>query len=66
MLENGYTLGRLLDGTNVNYYLTQVPVNPLCQNHFTCDANHSTPYQSLHPPHKEYKSETVSVLVYYL
>ena len=32
---------------NVNYFWTQVQVYPLCQNHFTCDATHSTPYQSL-------------------
>ena len=25
--ENGYTLGRLLDGTNVSYCWTQAPVN---------------------------------------
>ena len=28
--ENGYTLGRLLDGTSVSYYWIQVLVNPLC------------------------------------
>ena len=28
-------------GQNVNYYWIQVQVNPICQNHFTCNANHS-------------------------
>ena len=41
--ENGYTLGRLLDGTKCQLLLdTGVQVNPLCQNHFTCNANLST------------------------
>ena len=62
--ENGYTLGRLLDGTKCQLLLdTGMQVNPLCQNHFTCDANLSIPCQSLHQPHKEYKLETVSVSV---
>ena len=45
--ENGYTLGRLLDGTNVNYYWTQALVSPSCQNHSTCTVSHYTPYQNL-------------------
>ena len=56
--ENGYYMVQ-----NVNYYWTQAQVNPLCQNHFTCDANLFTPYQSSHQPHKEYRLEMVSVLV---
>ena len=44
---------------NVNYYSTQVQVNPLCQNHFTRDANHSTLCQSSLQQHREYKLETV-------
>ena len=44
---------------NVNYYWTWVQVNPLCQNHFTCDANHSIPYQNSLQPHEEYKLEMV-------
>ena len=51
---------------NVNYYWTWVGVNPLCQNHFTCDANLFIPYQSSHQPCKEYKLEMVSVLVCWL
>ena len=47
---------------NVNYYWTQVQVNPLCQNDSTCDANHFIPYQSLHQPHEGYMLEMVSVL----
>ena len=64
--ENGYTLGRLLNGTKCQLLLDRGAINPLCQSHFTCDANHFTPYQSLLQPHKEYKLEMVSVLVYYL
>ena len=64
--ENGYTLGRLWDGTNVSYYWTQALVNPSCQNHFICDVNHYTPYQSLLPLCREYRLGMVSVLVYYL
>ena len=60
---NGYTLGRLLDGTKCQLSWTQAWVNPLCHNHFTYDPNLFTPYQSLHQPHKEYKLEMVSVLV---
>ena len=64
--ENGYTLGRQLMVQSVSYYGTQVRINPLCQNHFICHANLSIPCQSLHQPHREYKLEMVSVLVYYL
>ena len=42
--ESCYTLGRLLDGTKCQLIPDTVQVNPLCQNHFTCDANHSIPY----------------------
>ena len=51
---------------NVNYYWTQVQVNPLGQNHFTCDANLSIPCQSLHQPHKEYKLEMVCVSMLFI
>ena len=64
--ENGYTLGRLLGGTKCQLLLDTGASKSLCQNHFTCDANHSIPYKSSHQPHKEYKLGTVSVLVYYL
>ena len=47
---------------NVNYSWIQVQENPLCQNHFTCNVNLFTPYQSLHQPLKEYKLKMVSVL----
>ena len=46
--ENGYTQGRLLDGTIVSYYWTQALVSPSCQNHFICNVNHYTPYQVCH------------------
>ena len=63
--ENVYTLGRLLDGTNVSYYWTQALVNPSCQNHFICNANHYTPYQNFPPPHRKYRLGMDSALAYY-
>ena len=54
ILENGYTLGRLLDGAKCQLLLDTVQVSPLCH-HFTCNANLFTLYQSLHQPHREYK-----------
>ena len=36
ILENGYTLGRQLDGTKCQLLLDAGKVNPLCQIHFTC------------------------------
>ena len=38
--EHGYTSGKLLDGTEVNYYWTHVQANPLCPNHFICNVGH--------------------------
>ena len=32
---------------SVSYYWKQALVNPSCQNHFICDANHYRPYQNL-------------------
>ena len=64
--EPGYTLGRLLDGKNVNYYWTWVQVNPSCQNHFICDVSCSTLYQDWLQEHKGYKLEMVNVLVCHL
>ena len=54
--ENGYTLGRLLDGMNCQLLLdTWVLVNLLCQNHSTCIVNCYTHYQNLPPLHRKYK-----------
>ena len=63
--EHGYTLDRLLDGTECQLLLTWVPENPSCQNHSICNVNHFIPYQNLLPEDKEYKLEMVNVLVYY-
>ena len=57
--EHGYTLGRLLDGTECQQ------VNPSCQNHLICDVSHSTLYQNLLLKHKGYKLGMVNVLVCY-
>ena len=52
--KNGYTLGRLLDGIKCQLLLdTGMQVNPLCQNHSTCNANHFIPYQSSHQPYTQ-------------
>ena len=40
---------------NVNYYWTQVQVNPSCQSHFICDASLFTLCQNLPQGLKEYK-----------
>ena len=53
--ENGYTLGRLLDGTKCQLLLDTALVNILCQNHSICTVNHYTPYQNLAPLHRKYK-----------
>ena len=50
----------------VSVIITQVLVNPLCQNHFICNVNHYTPYQRLPPLHREYRLGMVSALAYYL
>ena len=54
--ENGYTLGRLLDGTKVSVTIA----------HFICNANHYTPYQNLPLLHRKYKLGMDSALAYYL
>ena len=49
--ENGYTLGRLLDGTKCQL-LFNTGASKSCQNHFIYDASHYTPYQNLLLLHK--------------
>ena len=63
--ENGYTLGRLLDGTECQLLLDRGASNLSCPNHFTCNASHSTHCQNLLQEHKEYRLGMVNVLVYY-
>ena len=53
--EHGYTSGKLLDGTECQLLLNTGEVNPSCQNHSTCNANHCTLYQNLPQGLKEYK-----------
>ena len=43
--ENGYTLGRLLDGMKCQLLLEWVLVSLLCQNHSICTVSHCTLYQ---------------------
>ena len=64
--EHGYTSGKLLDETNVNYCQTQVQASHLCQNHSTCNVSHSTHCQNLHQRLKEYMYRMVNVSVSYL
>ena len=64
--ENGYTLGRLLDGTKCQLLLDTGTSKSFTSKSFTCNTNLSIPCQSVHQPHKEYKLEMVSVLVCYL
>ena len=66
MLEDGYTLGRLLDDTYCQLLLDTGVSKSFMSNHFTYDASLSIPCQSSHQPHKEYKLEMVSELVCYL
>ena len=63
--ENGYTLGRLLDGTKCQLLLDTGTSNPSCQNHFICNVNHYTPYQNLPLLHRKCKLEMDSALAYY-
>ena len=64
--EHGYTLGRLLDGTECQLLLDMGVSTSFMSDHSTCDVSHSTLYQNLLQEHKGYKLETVYVLVYYL
>ena len=64
--EHGYTLGRLVDGTECQLLLDMRQVNTSCQNHFICNVSHSTLYQNLLQEHKGYTLEMVNVLVCYL
>ena len=62
--EDGYTLGRLLDGMKCCLLLDTVLVNPLCQNHSICTVSHCTPYQNLLLPHRKYRWEMDNALLY--
>ena len=64
--EHGYTLSRLLDGTECQMLLDTGASKSLCQNHSICDVNHSTPYRNLPQGCKEYRLEMGNVSVYYL
>ena len=66
ILENGYTLGRLLDDTKCQLLLDTGASKSFMSKSLTCDANLFTLYQSLHQPHKEYKLDMVNVLACYL
>ena len=63
--ENGYTLGRLLNGMKCELLLDTGASKSLCQSHSICAVSHYTPYQNLLLLHKEYKWEMNNVLVYY-
>ena len=62
--ENGYALGRLLDGTKCQLLLDTGTSKSFMSK--SCDVNHYTPYPSLPPLRREFRLGTVSALVYYL
>ena len=74
--ENGYTQGRLLDGTKCQLLLDTGKFNSTSksfmsksfymQSDIVIQVNHYTPYQSLPPLHRKYRLGTVSALVCYL
>ena len=64
ILESGYTLGRLLDGTKCQLLLNRGVSKSF---EIILHAMQITPHLTkVHLPHKGYKLETISVLVYYL
>ena len=52
--EQGYTLGKLLDGTECQLLL-QMQASHSCQNLTICDVNHVILCQNLHQKHKEHR-----------
>ena len=46
--EQGYTVGKLLDGQKVKYYWTQELGNHLCIKHTICTVSHFICYQNLY------------------
>ena len=63
ILENGYTLGRLLDGMKCQLLLDTGASKSFMSNHFICTVSHCTPYQNLRLAHKRYKLEMDNALV---
>ena len=63
--ENGYTLGRLLDGTKCQLLLDTGASKSFMSKSFYMYVNHYIPYQNLQLACKEYKWEMDNVLVYY-
>ena len=53
--EHGYTLGKLLDGTECQLLLDTGASKSFMSNHFTCDVNHSILCPNLHQRHREFK-----------
>ena len=53
--EQGYTLGKLLDGTEFQLLLDKVQASHSCQNPKIYIVNHFTICQSLHQKHKEFR-----------
>ena len=64
--ENGYTWGRLLDGTKCQLLLDTGVSKSFMSKSLTCNADHFIPYQSSHQAHKEYELKMISVSVCYL
>ena len=63
--ENGYTLGRLLDGTKCQLLLDAGASKSFMSKSFYMQCKSLITYQNLLLPYKEYRLEMVSVLEYY-
>ena len=53
--EQGYTVQKLLDGSECQILLEMGSSKHLFLNHTICDANHFIHYQSSHLKHREFK-----------
>ena len=62
--EQGYTVRKVLDGTDCQILLDTGAKNHLCLNHTICAVSHFIHYQNLHLKHKEFKQEMDNSLVY--
>ena len=53
--EQGYTVGKLLDGTECQIFLIQQQLNHLCAKYIIQNVNHYNCYQSLLPKLREFR-----------
>ena len=62
----GFTSGKLLDGTECQILLDTGATKPTCLSCITCNAKLYMHYQNSLQTHKEYKWEMDNMLAYYL